>query len=106
MLGGPVAEVRHAVPGEVQVEPPQDRAVLGDEHVVGAGVLLGQHRTVPLGELIEEVVAAIGDGGGEVGAVRPLEREDRGLMARVQGLKLRHGLTLTPRRASGRLGPQ
>jgi hypothetical protein len=97
VLGDPVAEVRHAVVGEVQVESAQDRAVVRNEHVVGAdaGVLLSQQDAVLRGELIEKLVAAIGDGGGEVGAVCPLKHEDRGLMAGIQPLQIKHGHTLS-----------
>jgi hypothetical protein len=75
VLRDPVAEIRTAVLGEEQVEPAENRGVLGDEHVVGAEavLLLGQHRAVPVGELVEEVVAAVGDRGSEVVAVRQLE---------------------------------
>ena len=87
MLGDPVAEFGGAVP-ERQVEPAQDRAVLGDEHVVGAGagLLLVQQGAVLLGELVEVLVAAVGDGGGEVGAVGLLEGQDRRGVAGAQPL--------------------
>jgi hypothetical protein len=84
----PVTEFRGAVPGEDQVEPAEDRAVLGDEHVVGADacLLLGQQGTVPLGELVEELIAAVGDEAAEVAAVGPLEGQDRRRMVGVQPL--------------------
>jgi len=102
VLSDPVAEFRGAVPGEVQVEPAKDRAVLVDEHVVGAdaGLLLGQQGPVPLGELVEELVAAVGDEAGEVAAVGPLEGQDRRGVAGVQPLQLGHGADSTQR--SGR----
>jgi hypothetical protein len=92
VLRDPVAEFRRAVPDAVQVEPAQDRAVVGDEHVVGAaaGFLLGQHGAVPAGELVEVLIAAVGDGGGEVGAVRQLEGQDRLGMVRAKKLQLGH----------------
>ena len=63
VLRDPVAECRGAVLEVVQVEPAQDRAILGDQHVEGAdaGFLLSQQGAVPLGELVEELVAAVGD---------------------------------------------
>ncbi|HEX7164107.1 MAG TPA: hypothetical protein VF223_23065 [Trebonia sp.] len=97
VLCHPVAEFRGAVPGEEQVEPAEDRAVLVDEHVVGvdAGLLLGQHRTVLLGELVEELIAAVGDEGGEVAAVGPLESQDRRGVVGVQSLQLGHAADST-----------
>ena len=102
VLSDPVAEFRGAVHGEVKVEPAEDRSVLVDEHVIGAeaGLLLGQQGAVPLGELVEEVVAAVGDEGGEVAAVGPLEGQDRRGVAGVQPLQLGHGADSTQR--SGR----
>jgi hypothetical protein len=96
VLCDPVAEIRGAVPGEVQVEPAHDRAVLGDEHVVGAdvGLLLGQHGAVPLGEPVEVLIAAVVDGPGEVGAVRHLEGQDRVGVVCTQLLQLGHRPTL------------
>jgi hypothetical protein len=43
---------------------------------------------VPVGELVEELVAAVGDRGSEVGAVRQLEGQDRRGMASIQPLQL------------------
>jgi hypothetical protein len=96
VLRDPVADVRHTVLGEVQVEPAQDRAVLGDEYVEGAdaGLLLGQQGTVTLGEPIVELITAVGDRGGEVDAVGQLEGEDRRGMAGSQALQLWHSTTL------------
>ena len=61
-----------------EVEPAEYRAVLGDEHVVGAlaSVLLRQPGLVPVGELLEELITTIGHRSGEVGAVRELELQD------------------------------
>jgi hypothetical protein len=55
VLRDPVAEFCGAALGKDQVEPAQDRAVLGDEYVEGADarLLLGQQGTVPLGEPIQ-----------------------------------------------------
>jgi hypothetical protein len=71
VLRDPVAKSGSAVLEVVQVEPAQNRAVLGDEHVEGAdaGLLLSQQGAVPVGELVEELITAVGDRGGEVGAV-------------------------------------
>ena len=41
-----------------------------------------------LGELVEELIAAVGDEGGEVGAVCQLEGQDRRGMAGMQPLQL------------------
>jgi hypothetical protein len=103
-LRDPVAEFRGAVPEAEQVEPAQDRAVLGDEHVVGAeaGLLLGQQGLVLVGELGEVLIAAVGDGGGEVGAVRQLEGQDRVGVVSTQRLQLGHCPTLPSRRRVGR----
>ena len=96
MLRDPVAELRSAILEAVQVEPAQDRAVLGDEYVEGAdaGLLLGQQGTVQLGEPIVELIPAVGDRGGEVDAVGQLEGEDRRGMAGSQALQLWHSTTL------------
>lgn len=96
MLRDPVAEFCGAVLEVVQVEPAQDRAVLGDQYVEGAdaGLLLGQQGTVPLGEPIVELITAVGDRGGEVDAVGQLEGEDRRGMVGSQALQLWHGTTL------------
>jgi hypothetical protein len=45
--------------------------------VVPAGGLLGEQLAVPFVEVGEVVVAPVGDRGREVGAVRPLEGEQR-----------------------------
>jgi len=78
MLRNPVAQLRYAVRDEHEVEPTEDSPVLGDEHVVGAlaSVLLRQPGVVPLGELLEELITAIGHRSGEIGAVRELELQD------------------------------
>jgi len=78
MLRDPVAEFRGVVFDVDQIEPAEYRAVLGDEHVAGASacLLLSQQGVEPVGELVEELVAAVGDRGSEVGAVRQLEGED------------------------------
>ena len=85
-------KLRRVVLDEHQVEPAQYRAILGDEHVEGAdaGLLLGQQRAVPLAELREELVATVGDRGGEVRAVRELEGEHRVGMVGSQALQLGH----------------
>jgi hypothetical protein len=54
----------------------------------------------PLGELAEELIAAVGDEGGEVGTVRQLEGQDRRGMASMQALQLGHGPTLPRCRAT------
>jgi hypothetical protein len=60
----------------------------GDKHVEGAdaSLLLSQQGSVPVGELVEELVASVGDKGSEVGAVRQLEGQDRRGMASMQPL--------------------
>jgi hypothetical protein len=85
-----------AVLQAVQVEPAQHRAVPGDEHVEGAGtgLLLGQQGVVPLGELVVELIAPVGDQGSEVRAVRQLEGQHRRGMAGSQALQLGHRPTL------------
>jgi hypothetical protein len=50
---------------------------------------------VLLGELVEELIAAVGDEGGEVGAVGQFEGQDRRGMAGMQPLQLWHGLSLS-----------
>ena len=54
---------------------------------------------MPLGELVEELIAAVGDEGSEVGAVRQLEGQDRRGMVGMQPLQLGHGPTLPRWRA-------
>jgi hypothetical protein len=68
MLRDPVAEISSAVLEVVQIEPAENRAILSDEHVEGtdAGLLLSQRGAVPVGELVEEIVTAVGDRGREV----------------------------------------
>jgi integrase len=80
-----------------QIEPAEYRTVLGDEHVEGAnaGLLLSQQGVVAVGELVEEVVAAVGDRGSEVGAVRQLEGQDRRGVTGMQPLQLGHCPTFT-----------
>ena len=58
------------------------------EHVVGAGagLLLGQTGAVLLGELVEVLIAAVGDEGGEIRAVRQLECQDGRGMGDMQPL--------------------
>jgi hypothetical protein len=96
VLRDPVAELSRAILEAVQVEPAQDRAVLGDEYVEGAdaGLLLGQQGTVALGEPIVELITAVGDRGGEVDAVGQLEGEDRRGMVGSQALQLWHSTTV------------
>jgi hypothetical protein len=103
VLSDPVTEIRGAVPGEVKVEPAEDRVVLVNEHVVGADacLLLSQQGMVPLGELVEELIAAVGDEAAEVVAVGPLEGQDRRRMVGVQPLQFGHDADSTeptPRR--------
>jgi hypothetical protein len=57
-------------------------------------LLLSQKGAVPLGEVVVELVTAVGVRGREVGAVRQLEGQDRRGMASMQPLQLGHGLNL------------
>jgi hypothetical protein len=57
--------------------------------------LLSEQGTVPLGELVEEIVTAVGYRGGEVDAVSQLEGEDRRSMVGSQALQLWHSTTLS-----------
>lgn len=86
LLRDPVAEGGRAVLEVVEVEPAQNRAIIGDEHVegAGAGLLVSQHGAMPAGKLVEELVTAIGDRSSEIGAVRQFEGQDRGGMASIQ----------------------
>jgi hypothetical protein len=96
MLRDPVAEFRSVVIDSDQVEPAEYRAILGNEHVQGAhaGLLLSQQGVVPVGELSEEVIAAVGYRGSEVGPVRQFEGKDRRGMTGMQPLQLGHCPTL------------
>lgn len=96
MLRDPVAEFGSAVLEVVQVEPAQNRAILGDEHVerAGACLLLSQQRAAPIRELVVKLVAAVGDRGSELGAARQLKRQDRRRMVSTQLLQPRHCPTL------------
>jgi hypothetical protein len=60
----------------------------------GASLLLGQQGVVPLGEVVVELIAAVGDKGGKVGAVRQLEGQDRRGVVGAQALQLWHRPTL------------
>jgi hypothetical protein len=93
VLRDPVAEFRTAALHVVQVEPAQDRAIAVDEHPAGAGagLLLSQQGPVPVGELGVELVAAVGDRGPEIGAVRQFEGRDRRGVASIQPLQLGPG---------------
>lgn len=51
------------------------------------------------GELVEELIAAVGDEGGEVRAVCQLKGQDRRGMAGMQALQLWHGPSLPSWRA-------
>ena len=79
LLRYPISEFGGAVPKIDKVEPTEHHAILADEHVedAGASLLLGQQGLVLLGEVVEELIAAVRDKGGEVGAVRQLEGQDR-----------------------------
>src|SRR5215469_8148887 len=59
-----------------------------------ARILLSQQVIVPLGELVEELIAAVGDKACEVGTVRQLEGQDRRGMVGAQALQLGHRQTL------------
>ena len=100
VLGDPVAEFCGAAPDEDQVEPAHDRAIPGNEHVEGAyaGVLFSQQGAVPVVELVEELIAAVGDAGGEVGAIGPLEGQYRRRVVGAQPLQLGHRPNLSRRR--------
>jgi hypothetical protein len=96
VLRDPVAKVSRAVLDVVQVEPAEHRAIVADEHVVGAdaGLPPGQQLVVLLGELVEELIAAVGNESGEVGAVRQFEGQHRRGMVGAQALQLGHRPTL------------
>lgn len=74
----PATQLRYAVADEHEVEPTKDGPVVRDEHVAGpvASLLICQQGVVPLGELLEELVATVGDRSSEVGAIRDLEIQD------------------------------
>jgi len=86
LLRDSIAEFGSAVLDVVQIEPAQNRAVISDEHVEGtdASLLLSLQGAVPVKELVEELVAAVGDRSSEVGAVHQLEGQDRRGMASMQ----------------------
>jgi threonine aldolase len=93
-LRDPVAELCRAVFDLRQVEPAEHRAVVVDEHVAGvtAGRLIGEPFAVQLGEPCEELIAAVGDRGGEECAICQLEVQNRGGVIGAQQLQRRHGL--------------
>jgi hypothetical protein len=92
LLRDAIAEGRGIVADEHQVEPPQDRPVLGDEYVVRtlARLLLGQSGVVLLREVLEVVVTTVGDREHEVAAVGQLEVQDRRGVVGPQELQLGH----------------
>jgi len=96
LLRDPVSELSGAGLQIDQVEPAEHRAILADEHVqdTRASLLLGQQGVVPLGEVVEELIAAVGDEGGKVGAVRQFEGQDRRGVVGAQPLQLGHRTTL------------
>jgi len=101
-LRDPVTQLRGRVCAEFQVEPAQYRPVIGHQHVVRAYalVLIGQETGEPLRELAEELIAAVGDGRGEVSPVRQFEgQHGRGVVG-AQALQLGHPVRIpgVPRR--------
>src|SRR5215468_4843054 len=96
LLRNPVPEHGRAVFKIVEVEPAEYRAILANEHVedAGASLLLGQGGVVLLSEVVVELIAAVGDKGGEVGAVRQFEGQDHRGMISAQTLQLGHRPTL------------
>lgn len=61
---------------------------------------LRQSGDVPLGELLEKLVAAVGDRSSEVPAIPGLEIQDRSSMVCFQTLQPRHDLSLSNQRAT------
>jgi len=100
----PVAKIRGTAPGEIQVEPAQDRAILSNEHIISAltGILLSKQRPVLLGEMLKEAVTPVSDKSREVVAVRQLKGQDSRFMAGPEQLKIRHQTTLLSLRFPGR----
>jgi hypothetical protein len=96
VLRDPVSELRRAVLETDQVEPAEHGAILADEHVEDAGTsfLLGQQDVELLGEMVEELIAAVGDEGGKVGAVRQFECQDCWSVGGVEALQFGHRPTL------------
>jgi hypothetical protein len=97
MLRDAVTQHRDAFLDEHQVEPAKHGSVLGEEHVLraDAGLLLGQQGVVPRGEVLEVLVAAVGDRSSEVATVARLENQDRLGMIGSQGLQLGHRTRLS-----------
>src|SRR5580765_3503929 len=92
MVRDAIAQLPDTVPDEQQVEAPQHGPVLVDEHVVrpDARLLVGEQGVVPLGEVLEVLVAAVGDARREEGAIRRLESQDRRGMMGAYALQLGH----------------
>lgn len=67
MFGDAIADIRRAVHKIVKVESAHDGSVFFDEDVEGTGprFLFGQELTVPLRELLEELIATIANRLGE-----------------------------------------
>ena len=74
----PVAQRRRAVLRQLEVEPPQHRPVVVDEHVerAVAGICSASRDAEAFVEMLEVVVPAVGDRRREPRAVGPLERQD------------------------------
>jgi hypothetical protein len=99
VLRDPVAELCGAILEVNQIEPAEHRAVFVDEHVedAGAALLLREERLVAVGEVVEVVIATVGDRPGEVGPVRPFEGQHRLGMVGAEALQLGHRPTLLSR---------
>ena len=91
-VGRPDGRGARAVFDAPQVEPADDRAVVRDEHVVRAlpGVLLHALIGLPVGEVLEVLVASVRDEPGEVRPVGQLESEDARCVVGAQPLELGH----------------
>jgi hypothetical protein len=91
-LGKAKTDHRGPIHKVVQIEATHDLPIFVDEHVKNAGtsLLFGQERTMSLGELLIEIIAAIADRLGEVGPVRLLKGEDRWSVVTAKTLQLEH----------------
>lgn len=87
-FGDAITEFRRTSLGKDQVEAADNRTVVLDQHVVRAeaGLLLGQQSIEALGEVLIELVAAIGDPFREISAVCQFEVQYSGCVLSTQPL--------------------
>jgi hypothetical protein len=100
ILSDSIAQYGRVLRNEDQVEAAQHRTIIVDQYVVGGNaiVLLAQQSLVSLGEVLEELIAPIGDRNSEIGTVGQLKVQHRPGVVSAQTLQLGHTSTLDAHR--------